>query len=162
MQESTDNVGVGTTVVSDQNGTGGLIQCEGSPQFGGQHGLSQNQVSSMVTAGTKHYKSNLDQVGDTSNAQSIDQALRLYNSGHMNADSLIDPAARPPAMSRISSSVCREPRLSYIDAIRDRALDGQIVDIPPVCGVSFLFAYFVLNGVATPSKPLYIAAACTI
>jgi hypothetical protein len=157
MQESTGNVGVGTTVVSDGNGTGGLLQCEGSPQFGGQHGLSQNQVSSMVTAGTKQYKSNLDQVGDASNEQSIDQALRLYNSGHMNADSLSDPCGA--TASNVSDM---EPRLSYIDAIRDRALDGQIVDIHPGCDVSFLFAYFVLNGVATPSKPLYIAAACTI
>ena len=41
MQESTGNVGVNTTGDNDGKGTAGLMQCEGSPGFPGQHGLSQ-------------------------------------------------------------------------------------------------------------------------
>ena len=41
MQESTGNVGVGTPNDQDNNPTGGLMQCEGSPAFPGQHNLSQ-------------------------------------------------------------------------------------------------------------------------
>ncbi len=41
MEESTGNVGVGTTTDHDQNPTGGLMQCEESPAFPGKHDLSQ-------------------------------------------------------------------------------------------------------------------------
>lgn len=41
MQESTGNVGVGTTTDNGQKATGGLMQAEESPAFPGQHGLSQ-------------------------------------------------------------------------------------------------------------------------
>jgi hypothetical protein len=41
MQESTGNVGVGTTTDQDGSGTGGLMQCSGSPAFPGRHGLTQ-------------------------------------------------------------------------------------------------------------------------
>jgi hypothetical protein len=40
----------------------------------------------MVTAGTKHFKGNLEQVGNQDSAQSIYEALRLYNSGSINYD----------------------------------------------------------------------------
>jgi len=88
MQESTGNVGVGTPSDMDNNATGGLMQCEGSPAYPGQHGLSQDKISAMVTAGTNHFKSNLQQVGNADSAQCIYQALRLYNSGSMNASNL--------------------------------------------------------------------------
>jgi hypothetical protein len=39
----------------------------------------------MIMAGTKHFKSNLEQTGNQDSEQSIYQALRLYNSGSMNA-----------------------------------------------------------------------------
>jgi hypothetical protein len=41
MQESTGNVGVGTPDDKDHNPTGGLMQCEESPAFPGQHNLTQ-------------------------------------------------------------------------------------------------------------------------
>lgn len=41
MQESTGNVGVGTTTDPDAKATGGLMQAEESPAFPGKHGLSQ-------------------------------------------------------------------------------------------------------------------------
>lgn len=44
----------------------------------------------MVMAGTKHFKANLEQVGNGDTAQCIYQALRLYNSGSMNANNLSD------------------------------------------------------------------------
>jgi hypothetical protein len=47
----------------------------------------------MVIAGTKHFKANLEQTGNQDSAQAIYQALRLYNSGSMNAnvsDSCLD------------------------------------------------------------------------
>lgn len=40
----------------------------------------------MVMAGTKHFKANLIQTGNQDSAQSIYQALRLYNSGSMNVN----------------------------------------------------------------------------
>jgi hypothetical protein len=40
----------------------------------------------MVLAGTKHFKGNLEQTGNQDSAQSIYQALRLYNSGSMNVN----------------------------------------------------------------------------
>ena len=41
MQESTGNVGVGTTSDPGSHPTGGLMQAEKSPAFPGQHNLSQ-------------------------------------------------------------------------------------------------------------------------
>jgi hypothetical protein len=41
MQESSGNVGIGTTTNMDQRSTGGLMQCDGSPAFPGKHDLSQ-------------------------------------------------------------------------------------------------------------------------
>jgi len=41
MQESTGNVGVGTTTDNDVKATGGLMQAEESPAFTGQHNLTQ-------------------------------------------------------------------------------------------------------------------------
>jgi hypothetical protein len=41
MQESTGNVGVGTTTDNDIKPTGGLMQAEESPAFPGQHNLTQ-------------------------------------------------------------------------------------------------------------------------
>ena len=41
MQESTGNVGVGTTDDQDGAATGGLMQCSSSPAFPGQHNLTQ-------------------------------------------------------------------------------------------------------------------------
>jgi hypothetical protein len=42
----------------------------------------------MVVAGTNHYKANLQQVGNADSAQDIYQALRLYNSGSLDANNL--------------------------------------------------------------------------
>jgi hypothetical protein len=42
----------------------------------------------MVVAGTNHYKANLQQVGNVDSAQDIYQALRLYNSGSLDANNL--------------------------------------------------------------------------
>jgi hypothetical protein len=39
----------------------------------------------MVIACTKHFKAELEQTGNQDSAQSIYQALRLYNSGSINA-----------------------------------------------------------------------------
>jgi hypothetical protein len=41
MQESSGDVGVGTTTDQDNTPTGGLMQDSGSPAFPGQHNLSQ-------------------------------------------------------------------------------------------------------------------------
>jgi len=88
MQESTGNVGVQSTTAPDGSTSAGLMQCDGSPGFPGQHGLSQDQITSMVVAGTNHYKANLQQVGNADSAQDIYQALRLYNSGSLDANNL--------------------------------------------------------------------------
>lgn len=90
MQESTGNVGVGTPNDMDNNPTGGLMQAEESPAFPGQHNLSQEQISSMVIAGTKHFKGNLQQTGNQDNEKSIYEALRYYNSGSINVNNLSD------------------------------------------------------------------------
>jgi hypothetical protein len=91
MQESTGNVGVGTTTDNDVKATGGLMQAEESPAFPGQHNLTQDQITSMVVAGTKHFKQNLVQVGNQDTADNIYRALRLYNSGSVNNNNLSDP-----------------------------------------------------------------------
>ncbi|KAJ7807106.1 hypothetical protein B0H13DRAFT_2484238 [Mycena leptocephala] len=90
MQESTGNVGVQTTINADGHGTAGLMQCDGSPGFPGQHGLSQDQITSMVVAGTNHFKENLKEFGNADTADCIYKALRSYNSGSVNADDLSD------------------------------------------------------------------------
>ena len=41
MQESSGDVGVQTTTTPDGSQSAGLMQCDGSPGFPGQHGLSQ-------------------------------------------------------------------------------------------------------------------------
>jgi len=48
----------------------------------------QDQITSMIMAGTKHFKANLVQVGDKDNEECIYKALRLYNSGSMNEGNL--------------------------------------------------------------------------
>lgn len=50
----------------------------------------QDQITSMIMAGTKHFKENLKQVGDKDNEECIYEALRLYNSGSMNKADLSD------------------------------------------------------------------------
>jgi hypothetical protein len=40
----------------------------------------------MVIACTKHFKTELEQTGNQDSAHSIYQALRLYNSGSINAN----------------------------------------------------------------------------
>ncbi|KAG4435098.1 hypothetical protein IFR05_009407 [Cadophora sp. M221] len=90
MQESTGNVGVETPTNMDGDATGGLMQCVGSPAFPGQHNLSQEQISSMIQAGTNHFKANLQELDDQDTASTIYRALRLYNSGSLNDDNLSD------------------------------------------------------------------------
>ncbi|KAH8906711.1 hypothetical protein BR93DRAFT_958875 [Coniochaeta sp. PMI_546] len=90
MQESSGNVGVRTTTNMDGHGTAGLMQCDGSPGFPGKHGLSQEQITSMVRAGTNHFKENMKQFGNTNTAECIYKALRAYNSGSINANDLSD------------------------------------------------------------------------
>ncbi|KAH8678201.1 hypothetical protein BX600DRAFT_146915 [Xylariales sp. PMI_506] len=97
MQESTGNVGVRTTVNADGHDTAGLMQCDGSPGFPGQHGLSQDQITSMVRAGTNHYKDNLKEFGNTDTAECIYKALRAYNSGSVNSSNLSDGQGATPS-----------------------------------------------------------------
>ncbi|MCJ1236286.1 hypothetical protein MMC14_004265 [Varicellaria rhodocarpa] len=96
MQESTGNVGVGTTTDPDSHPTGGLMQAEESPAFPGQHNLSQAQINSMVQAGTKHFKGNLQQLDDQDTASTIYRALRLYNSGSIDEGNLSDGKGATP------------------------------------------------------------------
>ncbi|OTB06475.1 hypothetical protein M426DRAFT_20925 [Hypoxylon sp. CI-4A] len=95
MQESTGNVGVRTTVNADGHGTAGLMQCDGSPGFPGQHGLSQ--ITSMVRAGTQHFKQNLQANGNQDTAECIYKALREYNSGSVNPGDLSDGRGATPS-----------------------------------------------------------------
>jgi hypothetical protein len=44
----------------------------------------------MVTAGTSHFKGNLQQLGNGDDAATIYSALRLYNSGVLDANNLSD------------------------------------------------------------------------
>jgi len=48
------------------------------------------QISSMVQAGTKHFKANLKQLDDQDTAATISKVLRLYNSGSFNEGNLSD------------------------------------------------------------------------
>ncbi|KAI1470311.1 uncharacterized protein F4812DRAFT_260582 [Daldinia caldariorum] len=97
MQESTGDVGVRTTVNMDGHGTAGLMQCDGSPGFPGQHNLSQEQITSMVRAGTNHFKQNLRSFGDADTADCIYKALREYNSGSVNQADLSDGKGATPS-----------------------------------------------------------------
>ncbi|KAF2872361.1 hypothetical protein BDV95DRAFT_628047 [Massariosphaeria phaeospora] len=90
MQESHGNVGVRTTVSPDGVPTAGLMQCSNCPGFPGRHGLSQDEISSMVRGGTQHFKRNLQNWGDQWAASSIYPALREYNSGSVNPNDLSD------------------------------------------------------------------------
>jgi hypothetical protein len=51
----------------------------------------------MVMAGTKHFKANLEQVGDQDTASTIYRALRLYNSGSINESNLSDGKGATPS-----------------------------------------------------------------
>jgi hypothetical protein len=42
----------------------------------------------MIMAGTKHFKSNLQQLDNADSAETIYQALRLYNSGRVDKSNL--------------------------------------------------------------------------
>jgi soluble lytic murein transglycosylase-like protein len=107
MQESTGNVGVQTTYNGDGHATAGLMQCDGSPGFPGQHGLSQDQITSMVRAGTQHFKQNLQQFGDADTADTIYKALRAYNSGSVNASNLSDGlGATASYVSDVANRLC--------------------------------------------------------
>ncbi|KAI0161067.1 hypothetical protein GGR52DRAFT_576475 [Hypoxylon sp. FL1284] len=97
MQESTGNVGVQTTTNNDGHGTAGLMQCDGSPGFPGQHGLSQDQITSMVRAGTNHFKQNIQDQGNADTAECIYKALREYNSGSVNPNDLSDGRGATPS-----------------------------------------------------------------
>ncbi|KAF2656297.1 hypothetical protein K491DRAFT_597275 [Lophiostoma macrostomum CBS 122681] len=88
LQESNGDVGVPCTTAPDGSGSCGLMQADGSPGFQGQHGLSQDDINNMVNAGTQHYKSNLEQQGNGDDAQTIYEALRLYNSGSVDTSNL--------------------------------------------------------------------------
>lgn len=44
----------------------------------------------MIMAGTKHFKGNLEQVGNGDDAATIYKALRLYNSGQVDESNLND------------------------------------------------------------------------
>ncbi|KAI8964429.1 hypothetical protein F5Y11DRAFT_316295 [Daldinia sp. FL1419] len=104
MQESTGNVGAPTTVNMDGHGTAGLMQCDGSPGFPNQHNLSQEQITSMVRAGTNHFKQNLKTFGDSDTAECIYKALREYNSGSVNEGDLSDgKGATGPYVSDIAN-----------------------------------------------------------
>jgi hypothetical protein len=50
----------------------------------------QDQIASMVMAGTKHYKGNLEQLDNRDTASTIYRALRLYNSGFIDESNLSD------------------------------------------------------------------------
>lgn len=58
----------------------------------------------MVIAGTKHFKDNLKQLDDKDTASTIYRALRLYNSGKINASNLSDgEGATPDYVSDIAN-----------------------------------------------------------
>ncbi|KAI4095050.1 MAG: hypothetical protein L6R37_007127 [Teloschistes peruensis] len=57
----------------------------------------QAQISSMVQAGTNHYKGDLKQLDDADTASTIYRALRLYNSGSINESNLSDGKGATPS-----------------------------------------------------------------
>jgi hypothetical protein len=50
--------------------------------------MSQDQITSMVLAGTNHYKANLEQLDNQDTASTIYRAFRLYNSGSLDDNNL--------------------------------------------------------------------------
>ncbi|KAF2202008.1 hypothetical protein GQ43DRAFT_455352 [Delitschia confertaspora ATCC 74209] len=103
MQESHGNVGVRTTFSPDGIPTAGIMQCSGCAGFEGRHGLSQDEITSMVRGGTEHFKANLRNWGDQWATSSIYPALREYNSGSVNPNDLSDGLrATPSYVSDIS------------------------------------------------------------
>ena len=59
--------------------------------------MAQDQIDSMVLAGTKHFKANLQQLDDQDTASTIYRALRLYNSGSINEGNLSDGKGATPS-----------------------------------------------------------------
>ena len=58
----------------------------------------------MVTAGTKHFKGDLEQLDNADTASTIYRALRLYNSGKINESNLSDgQGATPEYVSDIAN-----------------------------------------------------------
>jgi len=51
----------------------------------------------MVTAGTMHFKGNLEHQGNGDNAATIYSALRLYNSGILDSNNLSDGEGATPS-----------------------------------------------------------------
>ncbi|KAI1341797.1 hypothetical protein F5Y15DRAFT_413723 [Xylariaceae sp. FL0016] len=90
MQESRGYVGVQTTYSFEGIATGGLMQCSGVSGYDGKTGLTQDQITGMISAGTRHYKANLQDFGDLSSPESIYPALREYNSGSVDQNDLSD------------------------------------------------------------------------
>ena len=88
MQESHGYVGVRTTLSPDGIPTAGIMQCSGCNGYPGRTGLSQEEISSMINGGTRHYKDNLVNWGNEWAPQSIYPALREYNSGSVDEDDL--------------------------------------------------------------------------
>lgn len=106
MQESHGDVGALTTVSQpDGLSTGGLFQCYDCPGFYQQYGLTQDQITSMVEGGAKHFQSDLAAFGGCMDPQCVYPALRSYNSGAnaVNQNNLSDaPNATPAYVSDIS------------------------------------------------------------
>jgi hypothetical protein len=51
----------------------------------------------MITAGTMHFKGNLENQGNGDDAATIYRALREYNSGNVNPDDLSDGLGATPS-----------------------------------------------------------------
>ncbi|KAK8097601.1 uncharacterized protein PG998_013087 [Apiospora kogelbergensis] len=104
MQESHGDVGAITTYSQPDNfPTGGLFQCWKCPGFYGKHGLTLDQITSMVEGGAKHFKENLSHWGNTMEPKSVYPALRMYNSGNVNEKDLSSaPNATPAYVSDIA------------------------------------------------------------
>ncbi len=59
--------------------------------------MIKDQISSMVNAGTNHYKGNLEQLDNADTASTIYRALRLYNSGIIDETNLSDGLKATPS-----------------------------------------------------------------
>ncbi|KAK7942391.1 uncharacterized protein PG986_011504 [Apiospora aurea] len=105
MQESHGDVGAKTTISQpDGLSTGGLFQCWNCPGFNGKHGLTQQQITSMVEGGAKHFQENLAHRGGCMEPKCVYPALREYNSGAnaVNLNNLSDaPNATPSYVSDV-------------------------------------------------------------
>ncbi|KAH7024409.1 uncharacterized protein B0I36DRAFT_352648 [Microdochium trichocladiopsis] len=98
MQESHGYVGVRTTYSWEGIPTAGIMQCSGCPGFPGLTNLSQAQITSMILAGAKHFRGNLDRNGgDGYQPKSVYPALREYNSGNVNHADLSDGRGATPS-----------------------------------------------------------------